>query len=337
MSKRIFDKTSYSQKTLDTFEILAAYFVDIYYNHLYIEAKTLRTNKVEESITDGYKHALNAFIQGIENPKLYKKTLTGIHNYFTASGFQIMNFYECIDRLTKEFIPQDYYETVSKQQKIAILKLIICQSNKVFLEKVVRKFIKIIIDNHKDADNIRVLQDEMIDIFILERESMYHKFVEKNSNKSNINTKIIESMQHEIKTLLTEKFELKKLVTNLKKIILKNNQEIREEKKYIEALLNNNSELTHELNELKMHLDLKPLASVTSKEPHQKKPLQQEKTEQQEQSSYFIERDESIEQKSDVVNDGSGSDNDEKSDISNITSKSKYYKESPLKNIDIDF
>ena len=36
MNERIFDRNNYKKKTLDTFEILAAYFVDIYYNHVYI-------------------------------------------------------------------------------------------------------------------------------------------------------------------------------------------------------------------------------------------------------------------------------------------------------------
>ena len=60
--ERILDRNNYSKKTLDTFEILAAYFIDIYYNHLYIEGNKLKTEKNVSSITEGYKHALNAFL-----------------------------------------------------------------------------------------------------------------------------------------------------------------------------------------------------------------------------------------------------------------------------------
>lgn len=327
MSKRIFDRNSYSQKTIVTFEILAAYFVDIYYNHLYIEAKKQKIEKSVSSITDGYKHALNAYINGIENPKVYKKTLVGIHDYFVASGFNNMNFYECIDRITKEFIPQDYYETVSKQQKISILKLIICQSNKLFLEKIVRKFLELIIDFHDDVDNIRVLQDEYINILMLERETMYHRFITKGENKSNANTRIVESMQHEIKTLLNEKFELKKLVTNLKKIIIKKDSELREEKKYSESLLNNSAELTHELNELKLCMKNVSAPIIT---PTKIAIVKSNKD--KDVDSYFIDRESDIVNKQDESSGSSGSNESEsnESEQSFVTHKSKYYEKSPL-------
>ena len=120
---RIFDRNNYQKKTMDCFEVMGAYFVDIYYNHLFIEGKKLRTNKSASSITEGYKHALNAFLQGVENPKTYKKILVGIHSFFISSGFTSISFSDCIERVTEEFIPKDYFASVSKQQKISILKI----------------------------------------------------------------------------------------------------------------------------------------------------------------------------------------------------------------------
>lgn len=231
MNKRIFDRSNYSRTTLVTFEVLAAYFIDIYYNHLYLEAKKIRTEKTVNSVTEGYKHALNAFMLGIDTPKLYKKTLFGIHNYFAASGFTSMTFAECIERITKEFIPEDYYSTVSKHQKTSVLKLIVSQSNKTFIEKLVLNFLSPVIDNHAEADNIRMLQDEFIDILMIERENIYHKFVSAQANtnrqSSGVNTAAIEAMRREIKTLCGEKFQLKKLVMDLKKIIIKKDEELK--------------------------------------------------------------------------------------------------------------
>jgi hypothetical protein len=227
MHERIFDRSNYSKKTLDTFEIITAYFVDIFYNHLFLEAKKLRTNKSVDSITEGYKHALNAFLQGIENPKLYKKTLVGIHSFFISSGFNSITFAECIERITTEFIPKNYYSTVSNQQKISILKLVICQSNKAFVENLVKKFLSMVIDNHNEPDNIRVLQDKFIDILMIERENLFNRFVSTQKNvKSNPHNALTEAMQTEIKKLCKEKFELKKLTTDMKKIILKKEHEL---------------------------------------------------------------------------------------------------------------
>lgn len=216
--ERIFDRNNYQKKTMDCFEVLAAYFVDIFYNHLFIEGKKLRTNKSVSSITEGYKHALNAFLQGIENPKSYKKILVGIHEFFISSGFTSMSFSDCIERVTEEFIPKDYYESVSKQRKISILKLVICQSNKTFIEKLVKNYLSLVIDTHNDVDNIRILQDAFIDILMLERENIYHRFI--TTTKSNPQAGLVEAMQTEIKNLCKEKFELKKITTTLKKIII---------------------------------------------------------------------------------------------------------------------
>lgn len=248
--ERILDRSQYSKKTLDTFEILAAYFVDIYYNHLFAEGKKLRTNKAVNSITDGYKHALNAYIQGIENPRSYKRTLVGIHSFFISSGFTSLSFPDCIEKVTEEFIPKDYYASVSKQQKISILKLIICQSNKVFIERLVKNFLKFVIDTHGEEDNIRVLQDIFIDILMLERENIYHRFIStqtKNDRAAPQNS-LVTAMQTEIKKLCGEKFELKKLTTSLKKIIINKEIEIRK-------LMNENNDYKAENGDQKNSLN----------------------------------------------------------------------------------
>ena len=55
-----------------------------------------------------------------------------------------------------------------------------------------------IIDFHKEADNVRILQDELIDCLILERESMYQRFIAENTktNKNEtVNRLLAEKMQ----------------------------------------------------------------------------------------------------------------------------------------------
>lgn len=239
MNNRILDRHNYNKKTIDNFEILAAYFIDIYYNHLYIEAKKLRTDNAVSSVTEGYKHALKAYLKGVDNPKYFKKTLMGIHGYYTACGYTSMTFRECTETVTKEFIPKDYYESVISPQKTAILKLVISESNKKMIFKIASEYLSMIIDNHLDETNLRILQDEYIDILILARENVYHRFISSETNTSN-NTKgndILQAkMQKEIKVLLTEKYQLKKTITDLKKIILKKENQLNYEKETIATL-----------------------------------------------------------------------------------------------------
>jgi prophage maintenance system killer protein len=239
MNNRILDRHNYNKKTIDNFEILAAYFIDIYYNHLYIEAKKLRTDNAVSSVTEGYKHALKAYLKGVDNPKYFKKTLMGIHGYYTACGYTSMTFRECTETITKEFIPKDYYESVISSQKTSILKLVISESNKKMIFKIASEYLSMIIDNHLDETNLRILQDEYIDILILARENVYHRFISSETNTSSgtkSNDILQAKMQKEIKVLLTEKYQLKKTITDLKKIILKKEAQLISERESVTIL-----------------------------------------------------------------------------------------------------
>lgn len=223
MGDRLFDKQNYSSKTLENFEIMSAYYVDIFYNHLYIEAKKLKASGNVSSVTEGYKHTLNAFLKGLDNPKLYKKSIVGIHHYFISIGFASISFAKCIDRLTKEFIPLDYFSSLTVTQKMGVLRMVLNQSLKSFIKKIVDDHLAKIIDFHTERDNARILQDELIDCFILEREGMYQRFIAENTktNKNEtVNRLIAEKMQSEIKRLVKEKYEQQKQILILKKIII---------------------------------------------------------------------------------------------------------------------
>lgn len=220
MSSRLFDKSNYLPKTIETYEILSAYYVDIFYNHLYTEAKKLRAQSSVGSVTEGYKHTLTAFLKGLNNPKLYKKSLIGIHHYFMNIGIVSITFTKCVNRITSEFVPTDYFSSLSSTQKMGVLRKVISQSIRRFIRKIVDEHMAMIIDNHKDRDNVRILQDVLIDCFIWEREGMYQLFIEKQTtSKSNgVDVRIAEKMQAEIKKLVKEKYEQKKQISLLTKL-----------------------------------------------------------------------------------------------------------------------
>jgi hypothetical protein len=259
---RILDKSTYSRKTLETFEMIGAYYVDLFYNHLYFEAKKLRNDKVVGSITEGYKHTLTSFLQGIEDPKLYKKSLLAMHTFFIDNGFASISFTQCIERVTREFIPEDYYESVINSKKNSILRSVLSNVNKTFILKLVNSYFGMIIDQHNESDNARVLQDEFIDLLLMEKESMYKRFIvgktKTNKNSSHANSAVLESMQKEIKLLCSEKYELNKLKANLKKIILAKEAQHTVDVKKIEQLNNIINELKSELRDN----NLKPIVSV---------------------------------------------------------------------------
>ena len=225
--ERIFDRNNYSQKTIETYEVLSAYFVDIFYNHLYAEAKKLKISGSASSITEGYKHTLNAFLNGLKTPKIYKKSLIGIHNYYDTIGLTIISFAKCVDSIAKEFIPSDYFNSISSTQKMGVLRMVLNQAIKNFIKKIVDSYMTHIIDNHMEKDNVRLLQDDLIDFFILERESMYQRFISDQTvtNKDEtVNRVLAERMQSEIKKLVKEKYEFKQQIVILKKAYIMKKQ-----------------------------------------------------------------------------------------------------------------
>jgi len=258
MENRLFDRHNYSSKTIENYEIMSAYFVDIFYNHLYTEAKKLKVNGVVGSITEGYKHTLNAFLKGLTNPNLYKKSIIGIHHYFITIGFASISFSACIDKLTKEFIPTDYFNSLTSTQKMGVFRMVINQSVKNFIKKIVDEHMVKIIDHHQEKDNVRLLQDDFIDCLILEREGMYQRFIAtqtKTNKNETVNRLLAEKMQNEIKRLVKEKYDQQKQLVYLKKAYLS--------KKESENKLN---ELVNELKGQISALQSKQSAPVTEKE-----------------------------------------------------------------------
>lgn len=253
MSGRFLDKSSYSRTTLNTYEVLAAYYIDIYYNHLYIEAKNLRTKGHSQNVAEGYKHALTGYLQSFDNPKLYKKTMINLHTYFINTGIiSSIGFSMYTDQVSKEFIPQDYFPCLSSQQKMTILRTVLTQANKKFIETLVKSHMKNIIDNHNDIDNIRVLQDIFVEYLMIERESIYQRFItsrtKTNVKSPHINNQLLEKMQKEIKLLHNEKLEKGKQILKLKQIIIKKDNEVKDLKNKVQELTNNNIELKAQTN-----------------------------------------------------------------------------------------
>jgi hypothetical protein len=263
----ILDRHKYSPKTIENFEIISAYYIDIFYNHLYLEAKKLKINGKVASITEGYKHTLNAFLKSLNNPKLYKKSIVGIHNYYITIGYASISFSKCVDKLTKEFVPSDYYNSLTVTQKMGVLRMVINQAMKVFIRKIVDEHMIKIIDYHKEVDNVRILQDELIDCFILEREGMYQRFIAENTktNKNEtVNRLLAEKMQQEIKRLIKEKYEQQKNILVLKKLLLQKNNNINKLKELLDNTQSENSSFKKDINLFKTSSFNKPSSTDKS-------------------------------------------------------------------------
>ena len=280
MDDRILDRNHYSPKTIENFEIISAYYVDIFYNHLYNEAKKFKVSGAVSSVTEGYKHALNAFLKGLNNPKLYKKSISGLHHYYITIGFASISYSKCIDRITTDFVPIDYFNSLTFTQKIGVFRLIINQSVKNFIKKIVDEHMVKIIDYHVDKDNVRLLQDDFIDCLIIEREGFYQRFIAiqtKTNKNETVNRLLAEKMQNEIKRLVREKYEQKHQINLLKKAYMhkkdnenKLNEIIVDLKSKIQMIENNSNTRSYygsKINSNKPNSDLQINSNKTNSEP----------------------------------------------------------------------
>lgn len=260
---RLLDRSNYSRETIECFEIMSAYYVDMIYNSLYKEAKKLKASNTVPSITEGYKHTLNAFLQSLDNNRLYKKSVVGIHHYFLAIGFGTISFQKCLDKLVAEFVPVDYFASLSSQQKMGVLRLVLNQSLKMLVKKIVQEHLSKIIDYHKEKDNARLLQDELIDCFIIAREGMFQRFIKtqtKVNKNENVNRALAERMQTEIKKLMAEKYKHLKHIKVLSQAYAK-------QKELYNKQTSDMAEIRNKIGILTGQLAAAKLASTASSEP----------------------------------------------------------------------
>ena len=119
---RILDKSQYDRKTIAIFEVISAYFTDVFYNHLYQEVKKKKENGLISSIGEGYRSALYMWIKALKTTHFYTKTIKGIHNWMLNYTKFTISYSQCIDKIVCEFIPTDYISALSNNQKAGILK-----------------------------------------------------------------------------------------------------------------------------------------------------------------------------------------------------------------------
>lgn len=230
----MFNASSYPNQTIDTFEILGGYVVNIFYNHIYDKAKELHAAGKSTSTTEAYKQVSRTYLMHFSKEELFKTTLKDIYGYFNAhSPVPVLGFPDWVDRITKEFVPTDYWASLNSKQKDHVLGVVI--------EAIYRKFsvvmisprgLAMVVDNHKERANIPFLQDKMIGVMIEEREKMYQKFIKPltGTKSDGLSERLREDLLKETKKTVL-----------LKQALIKANDTIKNQSKQIEVLLQTKS------------------------------------------------------------------------------------------------
>lgn len=206
-----YSKNKYDKNTYDVYQIISAYVVDFYYNHLYAEGTKLKYDGKVPSITIGYKHVVLRFISVIDqNSKTYKvqfytRLLEGILDFFKTFSGDVLTMSDCINKITEQFIPSDYFPHFDADQKRNVLRNVLINSMKSFSRLATNEFIVFIIDKHDDPDSIELLKEKMMDCLFLQREEMYNTFLNSTQKKSEVVDKdLAVKMQQDIKKISKE-------------------------------------------------------------------------------------------------------------------------------------
>lgn len=217
----ILDRTKYSSRTITTFNILGAYIIDIYYNYLYRES--IKHKEESGSITDSYKKIIYKYVSSINRDKknsfrakIYQSLIEGIKNYFCIwNGLNSLSIQECIDKIVKEFIPEDLFDAVDKDKKRDLFYLVVNNIMQSFGKIIVSDFLVRIIDDHDNSENVEILKDSMLDLLLMQRHTMFKKFVdEKTGGVEKVDREIVNKIQEDAKELINERNQLQKQLTN---------------------------------------------------------------------------------------------------------------------------
>lgn len=245
----MFKRGNYSKRALSTFEIVGSFIVDLYYNHFYQEAKRIRIEGRVESVTDGYKHSIKAYLNSFENPDSYRKTIIGIHKYYyTTTRFSSISFSECVNEIVKHFIPEEFFDSTTNQQRDGILRMVLMNSVKQFSSDVLcSNLLDTLIDNHGDYSIVRQMQDKMVQALMFEREKMFQKiFNVSNKPKDGGDFTIVMKMKTEMVKLVKENHTLSSKYGRLKDKAMELLDIVKEQKEELEKLKEpDNSKLEH--------------------------------------------------------------------------------------------
>ncbi len=170
-------------KTRHTFEILTGYFVDVFYNDLFLKARDTTNSRGFSTHTDKYRELLNTYCETVKsNPAVYKKIVKSLHEYYKEfTDNSIIGFLEFEHVVLSHFIPASYFKDFTELEKDRIFSEIIISATAAMIGQIKEKYMSLVVDKRKTDGVIDILQTSMVDIFIKQRREIYTKFATQTS------------------------------------------------------------------------------------------------------------------------------------------------------------
>lgn len=171
-------------KTLDAratsiFEIIGSYFVDVYFNHIYHNAKADTISR--ESLTDKYIDRVSAYSLSLKNEAACYATIAAeLHKYFVLQSNNHVLFPEFIRIVVEATIPQRLIRNITDGDRMALFNIMISDLVSNLSVQIVRgSMLKKIVTYHGDdsAKTVRTLQDIAMSIMSMTRQKILSNFL----------------------------------------------------------------------------------------------------------------------------------------------------------------
>ena len=198
-------------KVISVFEVVASYFVDCYFNHVWHSART--NTAAGASLADEYTRRIQAFVTGTKNDqRCYSEVIQGVHTYFTnTTRFTALSFADFTDRVVGACTPADYFRQFTASEKDELLASVICDLVANLAAAATKpEMLTRIVDNHAVTPDVTVrkLQDVAVSALIVKRASLHNKFLQKiGQARDTIPAALVEDMKKALRRLVREKAE----------------------------------------------------------------------------------------------------------------------------------
>lgn len=217
-----------SNKRKTAFEIIAAYFVNIYDNELYQKAKARKEAGNSPSITESYQECATCYIQAFRDRtkkpenSYYRKIIRDLLTYYQHwSSYTTVTLAEFIDTIVGHLTPYEKYINMDNIAKDRLLRDSLTSVATKFTLAVIHEHLGIIIDNRgAENRNVRALQDAFIKYFEIQRKHVFELFIEADAKPEDrrpaegVSVAVVNKMKKLLKKTVEEKCNLQNKLAN---------------------------------------------------------------------------------------------------------------------------
>lgn len=182
-----------SRRTMMVINVISAWVVNTYYNHLHQEAVQQHDLGKVESITDGYKLMVRVYLASFDSPEGYLKNLRLLQQYYAENTHTgAMSFGQWMKDMLQQFVPTEYFAIMSNTQQDDTIRNILRSAIRHFSSDVIcTPLLGRLIENHDDPSIAVAMKESMKSALLYERERLFQALFKSMTNAPDKPTELV--------------------------------------------------------------------------------------------------------------------------------------------------